>query len=92
MKPSNILLLVLLFILQCQLWIGNGSLTEVHHLEGELAVLSEKNDLLTEKNRMLVVEVRDLKKGKDSLEERARHDLGMIGRGEVFYQIVRPQR
>jgi cell division protein FtsB len=32
--------------------------------------------------------VRDLKAGSDSLEERARSELGMVKQGEVFFQII----
>ena len=32
----------------------------------------------------------DLKKGTVAIEERARTDLGMVGKGETFYQVVPP--
>jgi cell division protein FtsB len=32
--------------------------------------------------------VRDLKQGMEALEERARLELGMIRKDEVFYQVV----
>ena len=31
-------------------------------------------------------------KDLDAVEERARSDLGMIREGEVFYQIMEPQK
>jgi len=37
---------------------------------------------------LLDAEVRDLKQGTAAIEERARSELGMIKRDEVFYQIV----
>ncbi len=44
------------------------------------------------RNEALDAEVRDLKQGLDAIEERARVDLGMIRKDEVFYQIVSPSR
>jgi len=32
--------------------------------------------------------VQDLKSGMTAIEERARSELGMIGRNETFYQVV----
>jgi len=36
----------------------------------------------------LGVEVLDLKNGFEAIEERARSELGMIGKDETFYLIV----
>ena len=36
----------------------------------------------------MVAEVADLKAGMAAIEERARSELGMIGRNETFYQVV----
>jgi cell division protein FtsB len=35
--------------------------------------------------------VQDLKKGTTAIEERARTDLGMVGKSETFYQVVSPE-
>ncbi len=43
---------------------------------------------LKARNEALDAEVRDLKQGLDAIEERARVDLGMIRKDEVFYQVV----
>jgi cell division protein FtsB len=47
---------------------------------------------LRQRNRALQAEVLDLKKGLDAVEERARSELGMIKEGEVFYQVVEPEK
>ncbi len=46
------------------------------------------NESLRERNAVLDAEVINLKQGRDAAEERARTDLGMIGKQETFYQVV----
>ncbi|MCH8136459.1 MAG: septum formation initiator family protein [Proteobacteria bacterium] len=46
------------------------------------------NKKLVERNAVLDAEVINLKQGLDAAEERARTDLGFIGRGETFYLVV----
>jgi cell division protein FtsB len=49
------------------------------------------NTSLSERNQQLHAEVLDLKQGIDAIEERARHDLGMVKPNETFYQLVEDQ-
>lgn len=88
MKGLTILLLLILCFLQYKLWIGNGSLTEVHHLKQAREELRTENRKLAERNESLAAEVMDLKHGQEAVEERARSELGMIKSDETFYQIV----
>jgi len=46
------------------------------------------NETLIARNAALDAEVINLKQGRDAAEERARTDLGMIGKQETFYQVV----
>lgn len=48
----------------------------------------QDNEVLRERNKVLANEVDNLKEGLDSVEERARTDLGMIKEGETFYMVV----
>lgn len=84
-------LVVILVLLQYRLWLGDGGMTEVHRLRAEIQAQHEQNRLLKERNRTLAAEVQDLKKGTVAIEERARTDLGMVGKGETFYQVVPPK-
>jgi len=88
MKIIILLLLCLIVILQYRLWIGNVSLTEVHHLELMKQNQIAENQGLLERNRSLAAEVMDLKQGHEAIEERARSELGMIKSNETFYQII----
>ncbi len=88
MKIITILFIILLVLLQYRLWVGNGSLTEVHHLQEQISQMEQENNSLKERNLSLAAEVYDLKQGKDAIEERARSEMGMIKYDETFYQIV----
>lgn len=88
MKPLSFILAGLLLALQYPLWIGKGSWTRVWELDRNLVAQRDDNARLKARNDAMDAEVRDLKLGLEALEERARHELGMIRKDEVFYQIV----
>ena len=84
----SFMLVVILAGLQYRIWVGEGSLAEVWRLTQSIEAQSAKNLELRERNQRLHAEVLDLKQGMEAIEERARRELGMIAKGEVFYQIV----
>lgn len=88
MKPVVAILLIALVVLQLQLWLGDRGMPGVHRLEAAVAAQREDNARLDARNQRLAAEVHDLKKGLEAVEERARSDLGMVGRDETFYQLV----
>lgn len=82
-----LLLILLLFFLglQLRLWVGEGSWEQIVSLEREIEQQKIVNERLKSRNQVLENEVRDLKDGLDSVEERARSELGLIKQGETFY-------
>jgi cell division protein FtsB len=88
MRAVTLILVVLLLLLQYPLWIGKGSWLKVWDLNRQLDVQQQVNRQTQMRNALLDAEVRDLKQGTAAIEERARSELGMIKRDEVFYQIV----
>jgi len=91
MKILISILLVLILLLQYDLWLGESSLITVWKLERMVEVQEQENQKLKERNSALAGEVLDLKKGKQAVEERARSELGMIKEGETFIQLVDPK-
>jgi len=100
-------LTAMLAAMQYRLWFGEtGSFPELTRLQQSIEENQKVNDTLTERNRVLSAQVRDLKKDRESLkkqneasddglsalEERARTELGMIRQDEVFYLIVDDKR
>ena len=88
MKWLFILLISLLLLLQYKLWVDDGGLPEVLHLQNEVELAKQNKIDLQERNNSLDAEVTDLKKGLEAIEERARSELGMVGKDETFYQII----
>lgn len=88
MKWLIAILIGLLLLLQYRLWVGDGGIPEMLHLQQEVDNAKQERAQLEERNRALDAEVSDLKKGLDAIEERARSELGMVGKDETFYQII----
>lgn len=84
------LLLAALVVLQYRLWASPNGMREVWRLEQAIELQTEENERLANRNRTLAAEVRDLKVGKQAIEERARTDLGMVKANETFFQVVPP--
>jgi cell division protein FtsB len=83
-------LAALIVALQYPLWLGKGSWLRVLELDQGLAQQRAATARLKARNDATDAEVRDLKQGYDAIEERARMELGMIKRDEIFYQVVAP--
>lgn len=74
--------------LQYKLWFSEGSVFEWVGLEKKLAHQEAVNQELLARNKALEVDILELKSGDQALEEQARYELGMIKKGEEYYQFV----
>ena len=83
-----VVLILLLAGLQYRLWVGDGSLAQVTDLQRQIAEQQGENERLLERNRILEAEVLELKQGMETVEERARHELGMVKEGATLYQLA----
>ena len=88
MKILITLLIVVLILLQYKLWFGEGNLVDMWRLRTAIEAQAKENQRLRERNLALEAEVKDLKQGLEAVEERARSELGMVKKGETFYQII----
>ena len=87
MRWISIVLLLLLAALQYPLWIGKGGWLRVKEIDTQLQAQREINQKHEMRNASMEAEVRDLKSGHEAIEERARYELGMIRKGEIFMHI-----
>ncbi len=88
MKAIIAALAILFVLLQFKLWFSEGSMKDVWRLEDAIAVQRDENQRLSDRNQALAAEVDDLKQGLEAIEERARNELGMIKKGETFFQVI----
>ena len=93
MKWLAAALLAVVLALQYRLWLSGDGVHELARLTEAVQRQKAENQELEARNQQMVAEVSDLKAGMAAIEERARSELGMIGRNETFYQVVpaRPQ-
>jgi len=87
-KIIALVLLGLLIWLQYKIWLLDGGIPEIVQLEQDVEQVELEVKQLRERNQSLDAEVKDLKKGLDAIEERARSEMGMIKEGEIYYQVI----
>jgi len=88
MKILAAVLAGLIVLIQFPLWLGKGGWLRVSEIDRQVTAQKSTNGTLEARNVALEAEVRDLKQGLEAMEERARYELGMIKKDEVFFQVV----
>jgi cell division protein FtsB len=86
-KLLAVVLASLLALIQYPLWVGHGSWLRVWELDRQLALQQEVNAGKRMRNEGLEAEAADLRNGTLAIEERARYELGMVKRDEIFVQF-----
>src|SRR3546814_13798025 len=90
MRLLLLILVVLTAAVQYPLWWGKGGWLRAHELQQTIATQKETNQALLARNNAMKAEVQDLKSGTEAIEERARGDLGLVKKDEIFVQILAP--
>lgn len=88
-KIAFLLLAIAFGYLQYVLWFENDGILSMAYLKREVAAQMQKNQKLKLQNQKLFEQVQRLKTDPGVAEGRARGELGMIKKGEKFYQIVK---
>ena len=88
MRILVVILILLVILLQYDLWVGEGSLATVHQINQSIELQKQEIQQLKERNAALEAEVLDLKQGLEAIEERARSEMGMVKEGETYIQVI----
>ena len=81
-------LLVVLMGLQSRLWLGEGSFAHVNTLQAKVSRKVAENSVKVQRNKILRAEIIELKRGLESIEEKARSEFGLIKEGETFFLLI----
>ena len=90
MKTLIAVLVILFLVLQYKLWFADGGFVDVIHQKHQIAEQVKKNQVIEQRNAILTASIKTMQKqNKEVLENQARGDLGMIKKGETYYQVVK---
>ena len=88
-----ILLLAMIFLfIQIKIWISKDGYQQMNNLQENVKTQNKNNAQLRIRNEKLKAEIQDLKVGIEAIAERARTDLGLLGKDEVMYIIIEPKK
>jgi len=91
MKIITFLLVLLLLIMQANIWLSKDGYSRILEIRGLMLDQQKENNEMISRNTQLKEEIKDLKNGYAAIEEKARADIGMIKEGEEFYLIAEPK-
>ncbi len=83
-----IILTILVAAIQYPLWFGKGGWMYVWDLNNQLAATLQHNEELKARNALLASDIKSLQEGDEAIEERARSELAMVRRDEIFVQLL----
>ena len=88
MRLVTLGLLLLLVLVQLELWFGRGSIPHVMSLQSQVDAQKAANERARLGIEQLGAEVIDLKEGLEMVEEKARGELGMVKPDEILIQVA----
>ena len=92
MNKLSLIFFLLIILIQYPLWLGDGGFINVVEKNKQIKIQKKINEDLKKENNALIAEVNDLKKGTKAIEERARGELNMIKKDEIFFQIINKKK
>lgn len=91
LRTSIILIVMtgLLVFLQYRLWFEDGGIRDMLKLRKMLDMQLVENGKLKQRNDELLFQIQRIQNSRDAAEARARGELGMVKKGETFYQVIK---
>ena len=92
MNKLTFIFFLLIILIQYPLWFADGGFKTIIEKNFQIKVQKQINSTLKKENDALTAEVNDLKRGTKAIEERARGELNMIKKDEIFFQIINKKK
>lgn len=80
--------ILFILILQYRFWFDDTGIVATWQLQDQMLELDQDIAAQRIRNDGLQVEVTDLRHSDELIEEKAREDLGLIGKDETFYLML----
>lgn len=85
-------IVAILFVwLQYQLWFDETGVFSSMEMEEKIAEQVELNEAIEARNQVLAEEIIAIKSGLESIEAKARKELGMVKQDETYFIVVKPK-
>lgn len=81
-------LLALLVVVQVDFWFSRTGVFHVRGLREQLHEVQQAGEQARVRNEQVQAEVRDLREGLEMVEDKARRELGMVKRDEIYIQVA----
>lgn len=91
MRWLTFVLLALVVLVQVDLWFSKNGVFHARGLDSQLREVQALNEQARQRNERVQAEVNDLREGLEMVEEKARAELGMVKRDEIYIQVT-PKR
>lgn len=88
MRHLTITLVLIWFLLLYSLSFGKNGINDYLDAKHSVEIAKMANESMRKRNQKMYTEIADLRKGLEAVEERARHELGLIKPNETFFRIV----
>jgi cell division protein FtsB len=85
---STIALTAAVVAVQASLWLERSNMPQVLSLRSQLAEQLATNRAAEERNQRTAAELADLREGLEMVEEKARHELGMVRADEILVRYA----
>ena len=79
---------IITIFLHINIWVSENGYQRIRSLSSQINDQREINQVLRDRNNALQAEIDNLRSGNESIEERARSDLGFIKDDEIYYFVV----
>lgn len=88
LRSATYILVFLFILLQYNIWFASNSLLETYKLKRAISSQTSNNQQLIKRNDLINTQISHLQESKQSVEDLAREELGMIKQNETFYQFI----